>query len=57
MVPSNIWHVFYNDDPKEPARFMGILNPILTYIGLASTHHHGHEGRDITPPKDLPKLH
>lgn len=55
MVPSNIWHVFYNDDEKEWVRFLGILNPLLTYIGLASTQHHGHEGRSITPPEDIAK--
>lgn len=53
MVPSNIWHVFYNDSETEWARFMGILNPTLTYYGMASTHHHGHEGRSITPPEDI----
>lgn len=56
MVPSNIWHVFYNDDESEWLRFMGIpADPLLTFIGLASIHHHGKEGRDITPPEDIRK--
>ncbi|MBI4258415.1 MAG: cupin domain-containing protein [Thaumarchaeota archaeon] len=49
MVPPNIWHVFYNDDEKEWARFMGITSPILKQIGLAATHHHGNEGRSPIP--------
>ena len=55
LIPSGVWHVFYNDDEKEWARFLGIINPTLTYYGLASTHHHGHEGRSHTPPEDIKK--
>ncbi len=56
MIPSDIWHVFYNDSKTEWARFMGILNPLLEYVGLATTHHHGHEGRDVVPPKEIQEL-
>jgi len=52
MVPSGIWHVFYNDG-DEWARFLGIHNPLLTYLGLSSVRHHGHEGRGVSPPDDI----
>jgi gentisate 1,2-dioxygenase len=55
MVPPNIWHVFYNDDDKQWARFMGIVCPVVEHIGLASTSHHGNEGRNMTPPEDIRK--
>jgi gentisate 1,2-dioxygenase len=56
MVPSNIWHTFYNDDDTEWLRFMGIVNPILEQIGLMVLRHHGKEGRDVVPPDDIRKL-